>query len=84
LIALAGIDSPPYQSGQFFGTNRRISKRGAPGLIKAGYEVMKCLKTINRLKIQCIAISKKENEGIPKKVAKIAGLNKFSKFIMHV
>lgn len=28
LIAFAGIDAPPYQSGQFIGTNRHISKRG--------------------------------------------------------
>lgn len=28
LIAYAGIDTPPYQSGQFEGTNRHISKWG--------------------------------------------------------
>ncbi len=78
LIAFAGIDAPPYQSGQFFGTNRRISKRGAPGLRKAGYEVMKCLKTNKPVEdsVYCYIV-KKENEGKPKKVAKIAGLNKF-------
>jgi hypothetical protein len=78
LIAYAGIDAPPYQSGQFVGTNRRISKRGAPGLRKAGYEVMKCLKTNKPIddSVYCYIV-KKENEGKPKKVAKIAGLNKF-------
>jgi transposase len=78
LIAFAGIDAPPYQSGQFFGTNRRISKRGAPGLRKAGYEVMKCLKTNKPVEdsVYCYIV-KKECEGKPKKVAKIAGLNKF-------
>jgi len=78
LIAFAGIDAPPYQSGQFVGTNRRISKRGAPGLRKAGYEVMKCLKTNKPIddSVYCYIV-KKENEGKPKKVAKIAGLNKF-------
>lgn len=29
LIAFAGIDSPPYQSGGFTGTKRKISKRGS-------------------------------------------------------
>lgn len=29
LIAYAGIDAPPYQSGQFTGSNRKISKRGS-------------------------------------------------------
>lgn len=46
LIAYAGIDAPPYQSGQFMGTHRRISKRGSATLRKTGYEVMKCLKSI--------------------------------------
>ena len=78
LIAYAGIDAPPFQSGQFVGTHRKISKRGSATLRKTGYEVMKCLKTIkpeNNSVYQYII--KKEAEGKPKKVAKIAGLNKF-------
>lgn len=78
LIAYAGIDAPPYQSGQFVGTQRRISKRGSAVLRKTGYEVMKCLKSI---KPEDDAVyrfmMKKENEGKAKKVAKMAGLNKF-------
>lgn len=38
LIAYAGIDAPPYESGQFVGTKRRMSKRGSPTLRKTGYE----------------------------------------------
>ena len=45
LIAHAGIDAPPYQSGQFTGTERKISKRGSSSLRKIGYEVMRSLKT---------------------------------------
>lgn len=41
LIAYAGIDAPPYQSGQFTGTRRRISKRGSATLRKTGFEIMK-------------------------------------------
>ena len=79
LIAYAGIDSPPYQSGQYLGAKRRISKRGSPLLRKIGYEVMKNLKSHNKPNDDAVYlyILKKEKEGKPKKVAKIAGLNKF-------
>ena len=40
LIAYAGIDAPPYQSGKFSANNRHISKRGNRYLRKTGYEVM--------------------------------------------
>lgn len=78
IIAYAGLDAPPYQSGQFEATNRHISKRGNKYLRKTGYEVMKSIKSSckddNELKLY---ILKKESEGKLKKVAKIAGLNKF-------
>ena len=79
LIAYAGIDAPPYQSGKFVGTERKISKRGSAALRKVGYEVMRCLKTMDRPEDGIVYdyILKKESEGKPKKVAKIAGLNKF-------
>ncbi len=78
LIAYAGIDAPPYQSGQFVGTNRHISKRGSSMLRKVGYETMRCLKTTKNVEDSVYQfIIKKENEGKPKKVAKMAGLNKF-------
>lgn len=78
LIAYAGIDAPPYESGQFVGTKRRISKRGSSILRKTGYEVMKCLKSIKPEDDAVYRFMiKKENEGKAKKVAKIAGLNKF-------
>ncbi len=78
LIAYAGIDSPPYQSGQYLGLNRRISKRGSALLRSVGYEVMQSLKTHKPSgDAVYLYILKKEQEGKPKKVAKIAGLNKF-------
>ena len=79
LVAFAGIDSPPYQSGNFTGTQRRISKRGSTLLRKTGYEVMKCLKTVKPTQDAIVYqfMIKKELEGKPKKVAKIAALNKF-------
>lgn len=79
LVAYAGIDAPPYQSGQFIGTHRKISKRGSTLLRKIGYEVMTCLKTSPGLSEDKVYqfIIKKEKEGKAKKLAKIAGLNKF-------
>lgn len=78
IMAYAGLDAPPYQSGQFEATNRHISKRGNKYLRKTGYEVMKSIKSSCRSDNEIKSfIIKKENEGKLKKVAKIAGLNKF-------
>lgn len=79
LIAYTGIDAPPYQSGKFIGTERKISKRGSSALRKIGYETMRCLKTHTAPEDDAVYqfIIKKELEGKSKKAAKIAGLNKF-------
>ena len=79
LVAFAGIDAPPYESGMFVGTNRNISKRGSSTLRKIGYEIMHSLKVSKPTEDSAVYdfIIKKENEGKPKRVAKIAGLNKF-------
>ncbi len=79
LIAYAGIDVPPFQSGQFVATNRRITKRGNKHLRKVGYEAMKSLKTVKPTRDNAVYlfILKKEDEGKGSITAKIAGLNKF-------
>lgn len=79
LIAYTGIDAPPYQSGQYTGTERKISKRGSSALRKIGYEVMRSLKTHGAPEDDAVYefILKKEREGKCKRSAKIAGLNKF-------
>lgn len=78
LIAYAGLDAPPYQSGQFTAINRHISKRGNKYLRKTGYEIMKSIKSSCSSGCELYDyIVKKEEEGKAKKVAKIAGLNKF-------
>ena len=79
LVAFAGIDAPPYESGKFIGTKRNISKRGSSTLRKIGYEIMHSLKVVKPTEDSAVYdfIIKKENEGKPKRVAKIAGLNKF-------
>lgn len=79
LVAFAGIDSPPYQSGGFIGTQRRISKCSSALLRKTGYEVMKCLKSTKPAQDAVyLFMLKKEAEGKAKKVAMIAALNKLS------
>ncbi len=78
LMAYAGIDTPPYESGQFVGSNRKITKRGSAALRKVGYETMRCIKTHPRPDDPVYQyIVKKEAEGKAKKAAKIARLNKF-------
>ncbi len=79
LVAYAGLDAPPFQSGNYTASKRSISKRGSASLRKTGYEIMKCLKTVKPKYDSAVYdfILKKEAEGKPLKVAKIAGLNKF-------
>jgi len=79
LIAYAGIDPPPHESGQFVGTKRKISKKGSSTLRKVGFELMRVLKSHGAPKDVAVYnyILKKEAEGKSKKQAKIAGLNKF-------
>ena len=78
LNAYAGNDAPPYQSGQFESRNRHISKRGNPALRKACFEVMQALKlTKPQDDPVYLFMMKKEQEGKPYNVAKMAGVNKF-------
>ncbi|MGN1124275.1 MAG: IS110 family transposase [Eubacterium sp.] len=78
LIAYAGIDAPPYQSGKFNSTERHISKRGNAYLRKIGFEIMQSLimhKPVGDPVFDYI--TKKRLEGKSAKSAMIAGLNKF-------
>ena len=78
LNAYAGNDPPPYQSGQYESQNRHISKRGNPALRKACFEVMQALKlTRPQDDPVYLFMMKKEQEGKPPNVAKMAGVNKF-------
>lgn len=43
LVAFAGVDAPPYQSGGFAASHRSISKHGSPCLRKALFIVMQVL-----------------------------------------
>ena len=39
LVAFAGIDAPPFQSGNFEGSNCHISKRGSPHLRRTLFQI---------------------------------------------
>ena len=78
LNSFAGNNAPPYQSGQFESRNRHISKRGSPALRKACFEVMQALKLTKPQDDPVYQfVLKKEQEGKPFNVAKMAGVNKF-------
>ena len=78
LIAYAGIDAPPYQSGKFCANNRHISKRGNRYLRKTGYEVMQSYVMHKPANDPIFTfIEKKRSEGKSGKLAMVAGLNKF-------
>lgn len=79
LIANCGIDTPPYQSGNFNANNRHITKRGNKYLRKVGYEITKSIKSSRPKSDNAVYLFmlRKESEGKNKTVAKIAGLNKF-------
>ena len=78
LNSFAGNEAPPYQSGQFESRNRHISKRGSATLRKACFEVMQSLKlTKPQDDPVYLFMLKKEQEGKPYNVAKMAGVNKF-------
>lgn len=40
LVAFAGVDAPPFQSGAFEAKSRHVSKRGSPHLRKTLFQVM--------------------------------------------
>lgn len=81
LIAYAGIDAPPFQSGSFSATKRSISKRGNKFLRKTGYEIMQSIVRQKPVDDNAVYqfIQKKLSEGKNSKAAKIAGFNKFLK-----
>ena len=67
LIAYAGLDAPPYESGGFVATNRHISKRGSSLLRKTGYEIMQSVKRTKPInsKVYQYIIKKEANVMLP-------------------
>jgi transposase len=78
LVAYAGIDSPPCQSGAFESRIRKISKRGSPFLRKTLFLVMSILLRVRNADDQVYQyLIKKQGEGKHYYVYMMAGSNKF-------
>lgn len=78
LVAFAGIDAPPYQSGTVDVRSRSISKRGSPSLRRTIFLVMSVIlqqKPLDEPVYQYM--DKKRAEGKPYKVYMMASANKF-------
>ncbi len=83
LIAYAGIDSSPYQSGTIDIKSRGISKRGSATLRKTLFTVMDCIlrhKHTDEPVYQFL--DKKRAEGKHYYVYMIAGCNKFFAYLL--
>ncbi len=79
LVAYAGLDAPPFQSGQFESKCRKISKRGDKYLRKVGYEIIASLMSSKPLQDNAVFLflCKKRREGKYYLSAYMAALNKF-------
>ncbi len=80
LVAMAGIDPPPNQSGQVDPKSRSISKRGSPLLRKTLFQIMQVIlkkQPINEPVYQFL--DRKRAEGKPYRVYMVAAANKFLK-----
>lgn len=78
LVAFAGVDVPPYQSGQFESKNRHITKRGSSDLRKSLYQVIGCLMQHSMEKDPVYRfVAHKRAEGKHFYVYMVAGCNKF-------
>ena len=78
LVAFAGIDAPPYQSGQIDIYSRSISKRGSSKLRRTLFLVMSVILQTSPLDEPIYQyMDKKRAEGKPYKVYMIASANKF-------
>lgn len=78
LVALAGIDPPPNQSGKDDPKSRSISKRGSPALRKTLFLIMTIYlqrQPVDEPVYQFL--NKKRSEGKPYKVYMIAAAHKF-------
>ena len=78
LVAFAGIDAPPYQSGQMDVRSRSISKRGSPALRRTLFLVMTVyLQQSPEQEPIYQFMDKKRAEGKPYRVYMMASANKF-------
>jgi hypothetical protein len=78
LVAFAGVDAPPYQSGTFEANSQRVSKRGSPHLRKTLFQICSIILQTAPFDDPVFQfMSKKRTEGKHFYVYMIAGANKF-------
>lgn len=78
LVAFAGVDAPPFQSGTFDSKSRQISKRGSPHLRKILFTVCSIiLKLSDYDNSVFLFMAKKRSEGKHFYVYMVAGAAKF-------
>jgi len=78
LVAFAGIDAPPYQSGQMEVRSRSISKRGSSALRRSLFLVMSAILRCSPAHEPVYQfMDRKRAEGKPYRVYMMASANKF-------
>ena len=78
LVAFAGLDSPPYQSGCFEAQSRSISKRGSASLRKTLFQITSCILQTSQANEPVFQfLDKKRADGKHFYVYMMAGANKF-------
>lgn len=78
LVAFAGLDSPPYQSGCFEVQSRSISKRGSASLRKTLFQITSCILQTSQADEPVFQfLDKKRADGKHYYVYMMAGANKF-------
>ena len=78
LVGFAGIDAPPFQSGNFNPQSRSISKRGSAALRKTLFQIMSViLQNAPTNEPVFLFMDKKRSEGKHFYVYMMAGANKF-------
>lgn len=81
LIAYAGLDPMIMQSGKQSGEHMHITKKGNSFLRSTLYLLITCLCRYNPDSKIALYVSKKKNDGLHPKAAKIAGCNKLLRTI---
>lgn len=78
LVAFAGLDSPPNDSGQVMNNHRRMTKRGSPALRRTLFLVMGVILQNSPVDEPVYQfMDKKRAEGKPYRVYMMASANKF-------
>lgn len=78
LVAYAGLDSPPNESGQVTNNHKRMTKRGSPALRRTLFLVMGVILQTSPVDEPVYQfMDKKRSEGKPYRVYMMASANKF-------